>query len=95
MDVVGHQAIAVQRDAMALATFAQVGAIGLEILFVKETRLAIVAALDDVGGNTRQKHARFAWHRYLPVPRAVKRSLFPIYFVVSKRCLKLNRPGIL
>jgi hypothetical protein len=41
--------------------------------------LAIVAALDDVGGNARQEHARFAWHRYLPVPNAMKRYLIISY----------------
>jgi hypothetical protein len=62
MDVVGHQHVGVDRDAVLAGCREQVVDEAAAIVVVDEHRGAIVAALDDVKDGTRKPKSRLARH---------------------------------
>jgi hypothetical protein len=62
MDVVGHQAIGVQRAARMLQQSVQMEQIEAAILDRKEASRAVVTSLNDMQGNAGKHEARAARH---------------------------------
>jgi hypothetical protein len=62
MDVVGHQAIGVERARVQLQALAQHGEIHEAIVLLPETVLAVVSAMTDVQCNAGEYEARMSCH---------------------------------
>lgn len=62
MDMIGHQNIRVHHAAFTAGDLAQILQIAHVVDFREEAGTAVVAALDDVLGDTGQVDARRSWH---------------------------------
>jgi hypothetical protein len=65
--VIGHQDKGVHPATVASGGIAEIGEVALVVLLAMKTGLAVVAALNDVLGNTDEMKAGLSGHGHLPV----------------------------